>query len=110
MILCHCEEEIPTRFYRSRWSFLFQGRAKVQSFAVIVHSIIDDVAVRMFLVKMPDNDKLGVFDAHSDWTTFQRELARKGVTVRKKFRRGSTEVDGLSYFKDGQIPCQDAGQ
>jgi len=37
-----------------------------------------------------------------DWTTFQRELARKGITVRKKFRRGSTEVDGLSYFKDGQ--------
>ena len=37
-----------------------------------------------------------------DWTTFQRELSQKGVTVRKKFRRGSTEVDGLSYFKDGQ--------
>ena len=37
-----------------------------------------------------------------DWTTFQRELARKGITVRKKFRRGSTEIDGLSYFKDGQ--------
>ncbi len=37
-----------------------------------------------------------------DRTTFQRELAQKGVTVRKKFRRGSTEVDGLSYFKDGQ--------
>ena len=37
-----------------------------------------------------------------DWTTFQRELAQKGVTVRKKIRRGSTEVDGLSYFKDGQ--------
>ena len=37
-----------------------------------------------------------------DWTTFQRELAQKGITVRKKFRRGSTEVDGLSYFKDGQ--------
>ena len=33
---------------------------------------------------------------------FQRELARKGIAVRKKFRRGSTEVDGLSYFKDGQ--------
>ena len=37
-----------------------------------------------------------------DWTTFQREIAQKGITVRKKFRRGSTEVDGLSYFKDGQ--------
>ena len=37
-----------------------------------------------------------------DWIAFQRELARKGITVRKKFRRGSTEVDGLSYFKDGQ--------
>ena len=37
-----------------------------------------------------------------DWTTFQRELAQKGVTVRKKFRRGSTEVEGLSYIKDGQ--------
>ena len=37
-----------------------------------------------------------------DWITFQRELARKGITVRKKFRRGSTEIDGLSYFKDGQ--------
>ena len=33
---------------------------------------------------------------------FQRELAQKGITVRKKFRRGSTEVDGLSYLKDGQ--------
>lgn len=37
-----------------------------------------------------------------DWTTFQRELAQKGVTVRKKFRRGTTEVDGLSFIKDGQ--------
>ena len=37
-----------------------------------------------------------------DWTTFQRELAQKGVTVRKKFRRGFTEVEGLSYIKDGQ--------
>lgn len=37
-----------------------------------------------------------------DWTTFQRELAQNGVTVRKKFRRGSTEVEGLSYIKDGQ--------
>lgn len=37
-----------------------------------------------------------------DWTAFQRELAQKGVTVRKKFRRGSTEVEGLSYIKDGQ--------
>lgn len=37
-----------------------------------------------------------------DWTTFQRELAQEGITVRKKFRRGSTEVEGLSYIKDGQ--------
>ena len=37
-----------------------------------------------------------------DWTTSQRELAQKGIAVRKKFRRGSTKVDGLSYFKDGQ--------
>ncbi len=37
-----------------------------------------------------------------DWTTFQRELAQKGVSVRKKFRRGSTEVEGLSYIKYGQ--------
>lgn len=37
-----------------------------------------------------------------DWTTFQRELAQKGVTVRKKFRRGTTEVEGLSFIKDGQ--------
>jgi len=36
------------------------------------------------------------------WTTFQRELAQKGISVRKKFRRGSTEVEGLSYIKDGQ--------
>lgn len=35
-----------------------------------------------------------------DWTTFQRELAKSGISVRKKFRRGSTEVDGLSYIKD----------
>lgn len=35
-----------------------------------------------------------------DWTTFQRELAKSGISVRKKFRRGSTEVEGLSYIKD----------
>ena len=37
-----------------------------------------------------------------DWTSFQRELAQKGITVRKKFRRGTTEVEGLSFIKDGQ--------
>lgn len=37
-----------------------------------------------------------------DWTTFQRELAQKGISVRKKFRRGTSEVEGLSYIKDGQ--------
>lgn len=37
-----------------------------------------------------------------DWTTFQRELAQKGITVRKKFRRGATDVEGLSYIKDRQ--------
>lgn len=37
-----------------------------------------------------------------DWTTFQRELAQKGVTVRKKFRRSTTEVEGLSFIKDGR--------
>lgn len=37
-----------------------------------------------------------------DWIAFQRELAQKGVTVRKKFRRGTNEVDGLSFIKDGQ--------
>lgn len=37
-----------------------------------------------------------------DWTTFQRELVQKGISVRKKFRRGTTEVEGLSYIKDGQ--------
>ncbi len=37
-----------------------------------------------------------------DWTTFQRELAKSGISVRKKFRRGSTEVEGLSYIKDGR--------
>lgn len=36
-----------------------------------------------------------------DWTTFQRELAKSDISVRKKFRRGSTEVEGLSYTKDG---------
>lgn len=35
-----------------------------------------------------------------DWTTFQRKLAKSGISVRKKFRRGSTEVEGLSYIKD----------
>lgn len=35
-----------------------------------------------------------------DWTTFQRELAKSGISVRKKFRRGTTEVEGLSYIKD----------
>lgn len=38
--------------------------------------------------------------AAKDWTTFQRELAKNGISVRKKFRRGSTEVEGLSYIKD----------
>ena len=33
---------------------------------------------------------------------FSARTRTKGITVRKKFRRGSTEVDGLSYFKDGQ--------
>ena len=37
-----------------------------------------------------------------DWIYFQRELAQKGITVRKKLRRGSTYVEGLSYIKDGQ--------
>lgn len=37
-----------------------------------------------------------------DWTTFQRELAQKGISVRKKFRRGTTEVEGLSFIKEGQ--------
>ncbi len=37
-----------------------------------------------------------------DWISFQRELAHKGITVRKKFRRGTTDVEGLSYIKDGQ--------
>ena len=37
-----------------------------------------------------------------DWISFQRELAQKGITVRKKLRRGTTDVEGLSYIKDGQ--------
>lgn len=37
-----------------------------------------------------------------DWISFQRELAQKGISVRKKFRRGTTDVEGLSYIKDGQ--------
>lgn len=37
-----------------------------------------------------------------DWTTFQRKLAQKGISVKKKFRRNSTEVEGLSYTKDGR--------
>lgn len=37
-----------------------------------------------------------------DWTSFQREMAQKGISVRKKFQRGTTEVEGLSYIKDGQ--------
>ncbi len=37
-----------------------------------------------------------------DWISFQRELAQKGITVRKKFRRGTTDIEGLSYIKDGQ--------
>ena len=32
----------------------------------------------------------------------QRELAQKGISVKKKFRRNSTEVEGLSYTKDGR--------
>jgi hypothetical protein len=34
------------------------------TFTVIIHPVIDDVAVRMLLVKMPDNDKLGIFYPH----------------------------------------------
>lgn len=37
-----------------------------------------------------------------DWTAFQRELAQKGISVKKKFRRNSTDVEGLSYIKDGK--------
>lgn len=37
-----------------------------------------------------------------DWTTFQRLLAQAGISVRKKFRRGTTVVEGLSFIKDGQ--------
>lgn len=37
-----------------------------------------------------------------DWTSFQRELAKNGVTVRKKFRRNTTIVEGLSFVKDGR--------
>lgn len=37
-----------------------------------------------------------------DWTSFQRELAQKGISVKKKFRRNTTEVEGLSYTKDGR--------
>lgn len=37
-----------------------------------------------------------------DWTSFQRDLAQKDISVRKKFRRGTTDVEGLSYIKDGQ--------
>jgi len=33
-------------------------------FAAIVHSIKDDVAMRMFTVDVPGNDVLRVFDAH----------------------------------------------
>ena len=34
-----------------------------------------------------------------DWTTFQRELAKSGVSLRKKYRRGTTIVKGLSFVK-----------
>lgn len=34
-----------------------------------------------------------------DWTTFQRELAKGGVSLRKKYRRGTTIVEGLSFVK-----------
>ncbi|KDS35503.1 relaxase/mobilization nuclease domain protein [Parabacteroides distasonis str. 3776 D15 iv] len=37
-----------------------------------------------------------------DWTSFQRELAKSGVTVRKKFRRNTTIVEGLSFVKDSR--------
>lgn len=34
-----------------------------------------------------------------DWTTFQRELAKSGVSLRKKYRRGTTIVEGLYFVK-----------
>lgn len=37
-----------------------------------------------------------------DWTSFQRELAKSGVTMRKKFKRNTTVVEGLSFVKDGR--------
>ena len=37
-----------------------------------------------------------------DWISFLRKLAQKGITVSKKFRLGTTYVEGLSYIKDGQ--------
>lgn len=38
----------------------------------------------------------------SDWTTFQRELAKSGISVSKKFKKGTTEVQGLTFTKDGR--------
>ncbi len=38
----------------------------------------------------------------TDWTIFQRELAKSGVSVSKKFKKGTTEVQGLTFTKDGR--------
>lgn len=50
--------------------------AVAHTFAVIIHSVIDDVAVWMLLVEMPGYDKLGVFDSHLIHV-FQRKLHHK---------------------------------
>lgn len=36
-----------------------------------------------------------------DWTGFQRELAKEAVSVKKKFQRGTENVQGLSFQKNG---------
>ena len=49
------------------------------TFAVIIHAVIDDMAVRMLFVKMTGNDKLGILDSHF-LHVFQREIHHKFIS------------------------------
>ena len=75
------------------------------TFAVIIHPVIDDVTVRMLLVKMPDNDKLGVFDAHFIHI-FQREFHHKIIAhALGVFRRiGQRDVSAPVFEPAVEVP------
>lgn len=46
-----------------------------------------------------------------DWQTFARELAKKGVSIIPKYRRGTTEMQGVSFqIGDYKVKGSDVGE